>query len=41
MKLTDALIAAAAVEHGLPVVTQVADYDQVARAHAAMRVHRV
>ena len=41
MKPTDALIAATAVEHGLPVVTQHADYDQVARAHAPLRIHRV
>ena len=41
VKLTDALIAATAVEHGLPVVTQDAGYDQIARAHAPLRVHRV
>lgn len=38
VKLTDALIAATAVEHGLPVVTQDTDYDQIARAHSALRV---
>lgn len=38
VKLTDALIAATAIEHGLPVVTQDADYDQIARAHPALRV---
>jgi predicted nucleic acid-binding protein len=41
VKLTDALIAATAVEHGLPVVTQDADYDQIARAHAPLRVVNV
>jgi predicted nucleic acid-binding protein len=38
VKLTDALIAATAVEHGLPVVTQDEDYAQMARAHPALRV---
>jgi len=38
VKLTDALIAATAVEHGLPVVTQDSDYDQMAGAHSALRV---
>ena len=32
VKLTDALIAATAIEHGLPVVTQDGDFDQIARA---------
>ncbi|MEX2194177.1 MAG: PIN domain-containing protein [Thermoleophilaceae bacterium] len=41
VKLTDALIAATAVEHGLPVVTQDADYDQIARAHPELRVVKV
>ena len=41
VKLTDALIAATAVEHGLHVVTQDGDYDQIARAHASLRVLRV
>jgi predicted nucleic acid-binding protein len=41
VKLTDALIAATAVERGLPVVTQDEDYEQIARAHPALRVHRV
>jgi predicted nucleic acid-binding protein len=41
VKLTDALIAATAIEHGLPVVTQDQDYDQIAAAHAALQVHRV
>lgn len=38
VKLTDALIAATAIEHGLPVVTQDDDYAQMARAHEALRV---
>jgi predicted nucleic acid-binding protein len=41
VKLTDALIAATAVERGLPVVTQDDDYEQIARAHPALRVHKV
>jgi predicted nucleic acid-binding protein len=41
VKLTDALIAATAIEHGLPVVTQDADYDQIARAHPALSVLKV
>ncbi len=41
VKLTDALIAATAVTHGLPVVTQDEDFDQIARAHPALRVLRV
>ena len=41
VKLTDALIAATAIEHGLPIVTQDDDYDQMARAHPALRVLRV
>jgi hypothetical protein len=38
VKLTDALIAATAVEHGLAVVTQDGDYDQMAGAHPSLRV---
>jgi predicted nucleic acid-binding protein len=38
VKLTDALIAASAVEHGLPVVTQDDDYTRIAHAHPALRV---
>lgn len=38
VKVTDALIAATAIEHGLPVVTQDDDYAQMARAHEALRV---
>jgi predicted nucleic acid-binding protein len=40
VKLTDALIAATAVEHGLPVVTQDADFDEIAAAHPALSVVR-
>jgi len=38
VKLTDALIAATAIEHGLPVVTQDEDYSQMSRAHPTLRV---
>ena len=38
VKLTDALIAATAVEHGLPVVSQDGDYEKLAAAHAPLRV---
>jgi predicted nucleic acid-binding protein len=38
VKLTDALIAATAVEHGLAVVTQDSDYDQMAAAHPPLHV---
>ena len=38
VKLTDALIAATAVEHGLPVITQDDDYKQMAEAHPALSV---
>jgi predicted nucleic acid-binding protein len=41
VKLVDALIAATAVEHGLPVLTQDSDYDQIARAHPALKVYKV
>lgn len=41
IKLTDALIAATAVEHGLPIVTQDDDYDAIARAHPQLRVMKV
>ncbi len=41
VKLTDALIAATAVVHGLPVVTQDEDFGQIARAHPALSVLRV
>jgi predicted nucleic acid-binding protein len=41
VKLIDALIAATAVEHGLPVVTQGDDYERMAGAHPSLRVVRV
>lgn len=41
IKLTDALIAATAIEHGLPIVTQDEDYDQIARAHRPLQVLKV
>lgn len=41
IRLTDALIAATAIAHGLPVVTQDADFDRMAGAHSALRVVRV
>jgi predicted nucleic acid-binding protein len=41
VKLTDALIAATAIEHGLPVVTQDSDCDQIARAPTPLRVLKV
>jgi len=41
VKLTDALIAATAIEHGLPVVTQDDDFDAIARAHPRLEVARV
>lgn len=41
VKLTDSLIAATAIEHGLPVVTQDGDFDQMARACPALSVIKV
>jgi predicted nucleic acid-binding protein len=41
VKLTDALIAATAIEHGLPVVTRDDDYAQLARAYSALSVINV
>jgi predicted nucleic acid-binding protein len=41
IKLTDALIAATAVEHGLPVVTQDNDFKKISAAHPALRVFAV
>lgn len=38
VKLTDALIAATAIEHGLPVVTQDGDFGRIAAAHPRLRV---
>lgn len=40
-KILDALIAATAVEHGLPVVTQDDDFDTIASAHPPLIVRRV
>jgi len=41
VRLTDALIAATAVAHGLPVVTQDADFDRMAAVHSRLHVLRV
>lgn len=41
VKLTDALIAATAVEHGLPVVARGDDFDAIAGAYAPLAVERV
>lgn len=41
VRLTDALIAATAVARGIPVVTQDDDFDQIAEAYPALRVHKV
>ena len=41
VKLTDALIAATAITHGLPVVTQDDDFDTMASVHSPLRVRRV
>lgn len=41
VKLTDALIAATGIEHGLTVVTQDDDYDLIAAAHPPLRVLKV
>jgi predicted nucleic acid-binding protein len=41
VKLTDSLIAATAVEHGLPVVSQDGDYGRIAAAHPALRALEV
>ena len=41
VKLTDALIAATAIERGLAVVTQYDDYDRIAAAHTPLRVIKV
>lgn len=38
VKLTDALIAATAIERGLPVVTQDGDFKRIAEAHSALRI---
>lgn len=41
VKLTDALIAATAITHGLPLVTQDDDYDTMASVHPPLRIRRV
>lgn len=41
VKLLDSLIAATAVTHGIPVVTQDGDFDDMAEAHKPLRVERV
>ena len=41
VKLMDALIAATAIDLGLPVVTRDDDYDQMATAHRALDVLKV
>ncbi|GAA0629052.1 PIN domain-containing protein [Sporichthya brevicatena] len=41
VKLTDALIAATAIDLGLPVVTQDDDYDRMAEVHRPLRVLKV
>jgi len=41
IKLTDALIAATGVEHGLPVVSQDGDFGKIAEAHPALAVLQV
>ncbi len=41
IRLTDSLIAATAIEHGLPVVTQDSDYAKIAGVHRTLRVHSV
>ena len=41
IKLTDALIAATAIEHGLPVVTQDEDFGAMADAQPRLVVARV
>lgn len=41
VRLTDSLIAATAMDLGVPVVTQDSDYDEMARAHPALAVLRV
>jgi predicted nucleic acid-binding protein len=41
VRLTDSLIAATAIEHGLYVVTQDRDYEKLASAHPDLQVLRV
>jgi predicted nucleic acid-binding protein len=40
-KVLDALIAATAIDHGLPVVTQDTDFDTIAAAHRPLQIVRV
>jgi len=40
-KILDSLIAATAIEHGLPVVTRDDDFSAMAEAHPRLVVHRV
>lgn len=41
VRLTDSLIAATAIAHGLPVVTQDDDFERIAQAHAFLQVAQV
>lgn len=41
VKLLDSLIAATAITHGIPVVTQDGDFDDMAKAHEPLRVVRI
>ncbi|MGL5866795.1 MAG: PIN domain-containing protein [Dermatophilaceae bacterium] len=41
LTVTDALIAATAVVHGFPVVTQDGDFDRIAAVHDGLEVLRV
>jgi predicted nucleic acid-binding protein len=41
VKLTDSLIAATAVEHGLPVVSQDGDFERISAVHPALQVLNV
>lgn len=41
VRLTDALIAATAVEHGLPVISQDDDFESIAAAHPPLTFARV
>lgn len=41
VRLTDSMIAATAIDLGVPVVTQDSDYDEMAIAHPALTVLRV
>jgi len=40
-KVLDALIAATAIDHGMPVVTQDGDFETIAAAHPSLHVERV